>query len=667
MSHRGPRWEGPRDGPWPAVAIDGELERAEREFLHTNGAGAYAMSTLALMHTRRHHGLLVAALEPPVGRYVILSHAETTVTVADRTFKLATHQFPGVAPTLGYRNLRTFAQDPLPRWLYRLGKGTLERTVALARGKNAVVLRYHWSGGSPARMSLMPLMPLRPLEHLSREHGGMKQKVTLRANEVEVQPIVTLPPIVFGHRGVFMGSPDWWRRFEYGEDLRRYSDFQEDMWTPGTFELTLDPDSHAYLVVGVGGLPSATPEELMAEAREHLLSLDPGAAAPSTVRTLSVACDSFSSEACSRPAIVAGYPWLGAPLRDWLIAFRGTYLARGRLSQATASLAAALQLLRAGLLPREVSSATTGPRVPSPDATLWLFEAARALADSIGLDDPFVKTRVYPGLLRAFLRLRGRRRPHGAGLSPEGFVFTEPPEPGTWMDARAGAMPVTPRNGLAVEHQALWFNACRTLAAWARYYGHAELARAAEDCRDAVLAGFSARFWCNETDYPFDDMSAERASAESWADASVRPNALIALAVAPELFEPWQADAILAKVRVELLTPRGIRTLSSEDRSFEGHYEGSLNERERALHQGSVWPFLLGFYVRAVRAQNPGDEDVRAELVELVERAVHGGPVLGHVAQIADGEEPHRWRGCPAQAWSSALLLSALKVDLAGT
>lgn len=665
MSPTGLRWDGPRDGPWPAVSIDGELERAEREFLHTNGAGAYAMSTLALMHTRRHHGLLVAALEPPLGRYVILSHAETTVTTGDRSYKLSTHQFPGVAPTLGYRNLKTFAQDPLPRWSYRLGKGTLERTIALARGRNAVVLRYHWTGRSPARMSLMPLMPLRPLEHLAREHGGMKQKVTLRPNEVEIQPVLAMPPIVFGHRGVFMGSPDWWRRFEYGEDLRRYPDFQEDMWTPGTFELSLDPDGHTYLVVAIGGLPEGTPEEIMAETRAHLMAQDPGLGFLGTVRTLSVAADSFAADLAARPAVVAGYPWLGAPLRDWLISFRGIHLSRGHVAEAKRSLAAAARLLRGGLLPSEPPTAA-GRRLPSPDATLWLFEAARELAEQSGLGDPVVEKQLYPALVRAFLRLRGRRGKKSVWTDPNGFLSTEPPEPGTWMDARAGGAPVTPRNGLAIEHQALWFCACRTLAAWARFYGHTRLAEAAHACKEAVAGAFAPRFWCNETDYPFDCASSERGGGGSWADASVRPNALIALALAPELFEPWQADAILAKVKNDLLTPRGVRTLSLDDRAFLGHYEGTSDERERALHQGAVWPFLLGFYVRAARAQDPDDEEVRTELAELVEGATRGGSVLGHTSQIADGEEPHRWRGCPAQAWSTALLLAALKLDLAG-
>jgi hypothetical protein len=165
-------WRASRDGPWPVVHTHGRLEEAEREWLHTNGAGAYSMSTLALMHTRREHGLLVAAMQPPLDPYVVLSHAETTVEANQRQYRLSTHRFPEVAPTPGYRLLQTFAQDPIPRWVYVLGKHKLERTACLARGVNALVLSYTWRGRAPARLWLKPLMPLRPAYQLMREHGA---------------------------------------------------------------------------------------------------------------------------------------------------------------------------------------------------------------------------------------------------------------------------------------------------------------------------------------------------------------------------------------------------------------------------------------------------------------------------------------------------------------
>lgn len=664
MSPHRARWDGPRDGPWPSVQVDGELERAEREWLHTNGTGAYAMSTLALMHTRRHHGLLVAALDPPIGRYVVLSHAETAVTTGERTYRLATHQFPGVAPTLGYRNLRLFAQDPLPRWVYRLGKGLLERTLALVRGANAVVLRYRWLGRVPARISLMPLMPLRPVEHLAREHGGMQQKVSLRPNEVAIQPLASLPPVVFAHRGCFMGSPDWWRRFEYNEDLRRYSDFQEDIWTPGTFEFGVEPESESYLVVAVGALPPGTAEEMMQHAADYLLEQDLGPARSGVVRTLHLAADSFCATDIPRPSVVAGYPWLGAPLRDWLISMPTLLVGRGRIAEAKRSLAFVLDLMRGGLLPSELSDRTPRRIFRSVDATLWLFEAARELCKVLPPDDDFVSGPLLAGLTRAFLRLRRRRR-QGTWVTPEGLLAAITPGlPSTWMDATVKGAAVTPRSGLAVEHQALWFNACRTIAELAERHGKPSVATAARDAERAVLRAFRSHFWCNETDYPFDCISAERETANAWADPTQRPNAVIALALAPELFDAWQENAILRYCQSDLLTPRGLRTLPPSDGKYIGHYEGSLDERDGALHQGTVWPFLLGFYARARVRQNPGDEDVRAELTGLVQTAASDGIVLGHVAQIADGEEPHRQRGCPAQAWSVALLLGALTTDL---
>ena len=385
-------------GPWPEVHIGGGLEAAEREWLHTNGAGAYAMSTLALMHTRREHGLLVAPLAPPLERTVILSHAETTIFVGSRTYRLSTHQFPEMAPTPGYRLLADFAQDPLPRWRFRLGKSWFERSLCLARGANALVLRYTWRGKAPARLSVMPLMPLRPAGELTREHGGMVQRVTLRPGEVEMKPAPRLPAVHFAHSGIFVGSPDWWRRFEYSADRARYPDCTEDMWSPGTFEIDLQPGSPTYLVVALGGLPAASPEDLMQEAVDHFLALDPGPTRSPAVRRLTVAADAFSAELAEAPAVVAGYPWSGVAVRDWLAALSGVYLARGRVHEAKRSLATLLPFVQqGGLVPARLPSSAEARPTGSPSATLWLFEAARHLMQRLEPDDPFPDSKAVSG------------------------------------------------------------------------------------------------------------------------------------------------------------------------------------------------------------------------------------------------------------------------------
>ncbi len=624
------------------------------------------MSTVALMHTRRHHGAFVAALAPPLGRHVIMSHAETNITVDDdrRTYRLATHQFPDVAPTPGYRLLQSFAQDPVPRWVFRLGAHTLERTMCLARGRNALIVGYTWRGKVPARLSMRPLMPMRPVDKLVVEHGAMNQVVMLRGGSVEVQPIAELPPIAFRHDGVFMGSPDWWRRFEYLEDRRLGKAFQEDMWTPGVFELHLEPQRPCYLLVAVGALPSESSADLMAETRELLLSEDPGPSRARSVRQLFVAAEQFCADAVPHPVILAGYPWHAVYTRDLVSSVVGLHLVRGRMDLARRSLGTLLCDLRFGLLPETLLIPGIKRAKPVPDATLLLFEVARELRQHLPASDPLLRDQLYPALVRAFLRVRSRRK-RVVWLSADGLVANGSSTVAlTWMDAHVGTALVTPRRGIAIELQAMWSQGTQTLSGLAREYGHERLADLAERASLMARAAFRSRFWCHETDYPYDVVSEARDTAEAWADPSVRPNALIALAIDPELFEPWQASRILDRVRSDLLTPRGIRSLSPSDNRYIGNFSGSAEERELAYHQGSAWAHLLGHYVRASLRFAPDDLDLPGELRALLEKSLEGNALLGQISQLADGESPWRSRGCPAQAASVAEVLRSLVADL---
>lgn len=660
-------WKPSRSGPWPIVQLGGELARGEREWLHTNGAGAYAMSTVPLMHTRRHHGAFVAMLEPPLGRHVIVSHGETTVHVEDdrRTYRLSTHQFPNVAPTLGYRLLEYFAMDPIPRWTYRLGSHTLERTLCLARGRNESVWSYTWYGRTPAKISIRPLMPLRPIETLMNEHGGMMQVVTLRPGAVELKPVPALPSVHFTHEGMFMGSPDWWRRFEYLEDRADGLAFQEDMWTPGVFELLLEPGKTCHVAVSVGSPLQARPAEIVEEAVEFLRARDLGPTRSNAVRVLAVAAEQFCLDAVVPPSVAAGYPSQQLFVRDWLIALPGLFLAREQFERGERLLAALLCHQRGGLLPAIVPG-RQGRRARSlPDATLWLFETARLLLARLGPRHPFMTEQVFPALTRAFLRFTGRRR-RLVWCSAEGLLVTQ--EPGaalTWMDAQVDGKPVTPRSGIAVEHQALFSRGADLLATLANFYGHDALAVRATAAAARVRSVFRSRFWCRETDYPYDCVSEARDRADAWADPSVRPNALIALAVDPTLFEDWQAEAILERVKSELLTDQGVRSLSPQDRLYMGHFGGNATEREFAYHQGTAWTHLLGYYARAAH-QLWGDEPQgRDEIVRLLEQVVDTGPLFGQLAQLSDGDAPFRSRACPAQATAVAEVLRAL-VELGG-
>jgi predicted glycogen debranching enzyme len=417
-------------------------------------------------------------------------------------------------------------------------------------------------------------------------------------------------------------------------------------------------------VAAIGALPDSPPERLIAEARSVIAAQDPGEDRPESVRALCVAAEQFCLDSAERPAVIAGYPWHATLVRDWVMAMPGLHLARGRLDLVERALGTLLPFQRGGLLPETLPEKGIPRSKPLPDGTLWLFELGRELERRLGPDQPLLKHRLYPALVKAFLRLCSKRR-RFIWLSADGLLVNGAAGAAfTWMDAHVGPALVTPRAGVAIEHQALFAQGAVTLARLAAHYGHARLAELAGQQATETQAAFRARFWCDETDYPYDCLSEEGDSAEAWADSSIRPNALIALAVAPDLFQHWQAAAIIERVRSELLTPRGVRSLSPSDPRYIGQFAGSPEEREVAYHRGTGWTHLLGFYARAASRLAADDVDVHYDLRGLVEQAVDGGVLLGQVAQLADGDPPHRPRGFPAQASSVAELLRALVVDL---
>jgi predicted glycogen debranching enzyme len=232
------------------------------------------------------------------------------------------------------------------------------------------------------------------------------------------------------------------------------------------------------------------------------------------------------------------------------------------------------------------------------------------------------------------------------------------------MDAKIGDWVVTPRAGVPVELQALWARGCDTLAAFAAAFGMRDLATRAGEARDRAVAAFRRRFWCEATGYPYDVVS-EPSDTGAWQDATIRPNGLMALAVEPRLFDEKQARSILTVVERELLTPVGIRSLSPHAPGYCGRYAGGPRDRDAAYHEGTAWPYLVGFYVRAVRRARPDTPERRAELRTLVHSVAANAIAIGQVPEVADAEPPHRPGGCVAQAWSVAELLRALAWDLA--
>lgn len=654
---------------FPHVAVHGDVRLARsREWVLGNGTGTYASSTIACLHTRRYHGLLVAALEPPRSRHVTLSHVDVTVTVPPKpgtprgVWDLAKHQFPNLDPDRGSFYLERFDQDPLPRWTYGVAGGELEVLLALVPGENAAVLRYSWRGPQPVICTLRPLLAMRHMHEIMREHGAAEQRVELRAGEMRVRPMRALPRLCFKFEGTFVGSPDWWRRFEYFEERARGMEFHEDLWTPGVFEIRPDPSGAPnYLAIGVEKAPEGNPEELVALAARKITSADPGSKHSLLERRLSLATQLFRADALDKPAIIPAFPWVDTWGREGIMSLPGLYFTTGRTTEAIDVVRTMIASMQDGLLVTRKADHKAEPDTAGADTTLWLFDIARGFADALGDSHSFVKDELFPVLTHVFdLVLRGA--PHDIHLTRDGLLAAgRPGDALTWMDARVRNKPVVSRVGCPVELTALWASACQTLSRLAKAYGQAALADRAETACYRARSAFQARFWCDKTQYPFDVISENENGEGVFQDALIRPNAILALAIDPACFSPERARATIERARKDLVTPAGLRTLAPHEPTYRGRCEGTVEERYAAHHQGSVFPWLLGPYARAIRAVLPPDDPLATELHTLIASAADRELAVGHVPQVVHGDDPLLLSGCVAHALGVAELLRALK------
>ncbi|HRI68184.1 MAG TPA: amylo-alpha-1,6-glucosidase [Polyangium sp.] len=661
------RLDDPRVFPHLDVLGDVRVARS-REWVVGNGTGAYASSTIACLHTRRYHGLLVAALDPPRSRHVTLSHVDVTVTVPAKPgtprsiWDLAKHQFPNIDPDRGSFHLQRFDQDPLPRWTYAVAGGELEVLLALVPGENAVVLRYSFRGPQPVVCTLRPLLAMRHINEVMREHGAAEQRVELRAGEMRVRPMRALPRLCFKFEGTFVGSPDWWRRFEFFEERARGMEFHEDLWTPGVFEIRPDPSGVPnYLVVGVDKAPEGNPEALVAAAIKAVLDADPGPEHSALERRLSLSTRLFRADLLEKPAVVPAFPWIDTWGREAIMALPGLYFALGHVDQAMNVVRTMIASMQDGLLPTRMPDQGAVFDTAGADTTLWLFELARQFADHLGETHPFVQGELFPVLVNVFeLILRGA--PHDIHITPDGLLAAgRPGDSLTWMDARSHNKVVTSRAGCPVELTALWAAACRTLARIADAQDLAPLAGRADKACARARNAFHARFWCENTAYPYDVISESTSGESVFRDATIRPNAVLALAIDPLCFSPERARLTLERARKELVTAGGLRTLAPHEPGYVGHCEGSVDERYASHHQGSVFPWLIGPYARAARAVLPPNDPLVTELPTLIASAADRELAVGHIPQVAHGNDPQKLSGCVAHALGVAELLRALK------
>ena len=591
-----------------------DFDAASRlEWLETNETGGFAMGTVCGLNTRRYHALLTAALTPPTGRRVMLSRVEEQIITGGETHALGLVQYPGHLALRGHERLEEFQTDP-PRWLYRCGDALVEKALFLLPGRSAAALRY-WSN-RPATLRLRPFYANRGYHALQHPESGFRCPLRVHS-----------PP-----ESSFTPSEHWYRDHEYFIERERGLDFRESLWTSGVYETVLRPGEPAWFLWSY----EEPPEDL---ERAYELRL----------RRESHPADVFLAR---RPSgawtLLAGFPWFTDWGRDTMISLPGLLLGEHpRRDQARSILESYAAARAHGLLPNRFPDEGNSPEYNSADATLWWFVAAHHYLMH-GPDPAFLRE-VFLPTARDILDHLWRGTLFSIHADPRDGLLSAGDETTqlTWMDARVHGIPVTPRHGKAVELNALYYNALRLTARWARAASVHDLAEQAFLRATRFRARFNETFWRPSPGWLRDTAGS----------AQLRPNQILAVSLPYSVLDEAEQRSVVRAVYEHLYTPYGLRTLARDDPQYRGHYAGSVGERDSAYHQGTVWPWLLGAMIEALlKAFGRSDERLawaRDALDPLTGHRDNEG-CLGSIAEIFDGDPPHRWNGAPAQAWSVA-------------
>ncbi len=661
--------------PWDLeakyLATDGSIIRFDRkvcqnpeiafhrEWLETNGLGGFASSTIAGVNTRRYHGLLIAATKPPVGRMLLLSKLEETLVVDGRRHDLSANRYPGVVHPQGFLLLKEFRQDPFPVFVYEIKGLELEKSVFMVHSENTSVVQYELrarGGRIPAscKLELRPLIAFRDYHATTHENGALDPRFEIESNSVRLTPYPGLPSLYLTHSGADVQPAGYWfRNFEYDRERERGLDFHEDLFNPLVLVFDFDRDSTASVVAttqppAAGSIAGLRATEI--ERRDRLRASTPSKGP--LVQLLACAADQFIVERGSQTTVIAGYHWFSDWGRDTMIALPGLALATRRYDAAKSILLAFAGVVDQGMLPNRFPDAGERPEYGAVDATLWFFEAVRALTARTG-DYDFVRANLF-GVLADIIAWHARGTRYGIHMDGDGLLRAGAPGVSlTWMDARIGDSAVTPRQGKPVEIQALWYNALRVMEDLARRYGHPADSRHYRAVADRARNSFLQIFWNPAGGCLYDVVDGEAR------DASMRPNQIFAVSLFHQMLPPEKAKAVVDAVERQLLTPYGLRSLAPGDPRYRGRYEGDPARRDSSYHQGTVWPWLMGPFTSAYLYVNGQSSEAQAQvrrwLAELQRYAAEEG--VGQVPEVFDGDAPQRAGGCIAQAWSVAELL----------
>lgn len=644
----------------------------QKEWVLTNGIGGYAGSSVTGAHARKHHGYLIASLHPPVERFVILSKINECLIRSSEKIDFTVEQYLADDGSTAYRKgityLNSFTYDGLVHFTTKAPEFTMTKTLAFEHGKNTIAVSYDiQNDGEAATLVLTPLFNYR-VHHDASTVDTLKFDTTYEQPEIRLVPQQNKDVTIrlFTDDGTVVPCEEKYTTgMQLQKELDVESDALDDNYTPYQIEFPLDAGCRKKISI-VCTIEDAYEKDAFATAAAEMArfnALEKKAGYHDELaETLTIAADHFLAyrQSTGLMTVLAGLPWFTDWGRDTMIALTGLTLSTGRYQDARDILTTFARYVHHGMVPNMFPDEGTAPLYNTADASMWYFYAVGKYLDYTGTpeDYAFVQETIYPKLKEIIAAYE-----HGTDFSiymeEDGLIHAGGGlDQVTWMDVRVGDWVATPRHGKPVEINALWYHALCLMEEWATRFGedgshYAALAAHAKE-------SFAKEFWNEKDGCLYDVVDGLEG------DATLRPNQIYAVSLPHRMLDADKEKEIVDKVYEKLYAKTGLRSLSPDDKEYHPTYEGCLDKRDHAYHQGTSWGFLLGGFLTAyVHVYGTSKEvitQVDAMLDATREQFYHG--CIGSIAEIFDGDEPHTSRGCYAQAWSVGEILRAYTEDI---
>ncbi|MEM3617068.1 MAG: amylo-alpha-1,6-glucosidase [Candidatus Bathyarchaeia archaeon] len=676
----------------PSISLDRRAlsnfeDSLQREWIITNGLGGYASSTVLGINTRKYHGVLVAAFHPPRNRKVCVAKLDEELRIGNAFYPAFANEFQNGIYPKGHEFLQEFHLSPFPKFVYNVQNVRFSKALFMPYEKNATITAYEFLNADnvDVEVRIFPLITCRHFHSVVdrwRDQPKFTQKTYGRGVKINIEkPQATI--ILEATNGAYSQAERWVERVYFREEHNRGESHLDDWYQPGFFKIKVGKkSSERFALTAMAGEDELRVEKMAdempatmydvenlynveRERREKLLEKfydeHKGVEERDWLSWLVYAADMFivGSFGKAWKSVVAGYHWFEDWGRDTFIALPGLMLVTGRFEDARQTFLTFNQHFMNGLIPNFISDADAKPVYNAVDATLWFVNAVLQYLKYTG-DFEFVHENLWENM-KAIVENFEKGKSPKIRIDDDGLILHGPQL--TWMDTAINGQPVTPRAGKAVEVQALWYNALKTLEILARKFKEMSTAEKFALLAEKAKGSFNAKFWNQEKGCLFDVVD-----EHGLGDSSIRPNQIIAVALDFPILDKMKSSKVVNVVRRELLTPFGLRTLAKSDPRYVGVYRGDRRSRDLAYHNGTVWPWLLGPFVKAyLKTEGYGEYTreyaFRSFLAPLLTTQVFVAG-LGAVSEVYDGDSPHKAGGCVAQAWGIAEPLRAYVEDV---